>query len=103
MPTALTHPPMAVGVMGSASGTLDAGVVAGVRLLGAAITNAGCTLVTGACPGFPMEAVAGAKAEGGLVVGISPALSETEHVQRFNAAGRGLRRLDLHRLGLDGP
>lgn len=71
--------------MGSASGRLDADVVAGVQRLGAAIAAAGCTLVTGACPGLPMEAVVGAKRTGGLVVGISPALSETEHVQRFNA------------------
>ncbi len=81
----LVHPPLAVGVMGSASGELAPEVVAAVRRLGAAIARAGCTLMTGACPGLPMEAVVGAKEAGGLVVGISPALSETEHVQRFEA------------------
>jgi len=85
MDEALAHPPLAVGVMGSASGELDPAVITAVRQLGAAIAHAGCTLVTGACPGLPMEAVRGAKAAGGLVVGISPALSETEHVQRFEA------------------
>ena len=41
--------------------------------------------MTGACPGLPFVAVEGAKSVGGLVVGISPALSEAEHVQRFRA------------------
>lgn len=71
--------------MGSASGDLDVQVVFAVRRLGAAIANAGCTLITGACPGLPFAAVEGAKQAGGLVVGISPALSEAEHVQRFDA------------------
>ena len=81
----LTHPPLAFGVMGSASGELVPEVVTAVRSLGRAVASAGCTLITGACPGLPMSAVEGAKDAGGLVVGISPALSETEHVQRFNA------------------
>jgi uncharacterized protein (TIGR00725 family) len=82
---ALTHPPLAFGVMGSASGALDVEVAAEVRRLGRAIAAAGCTLITGACPGFPMAAVEGAKDAGGLVVGISPALSETEHIRRFHS------------------
>lgn len=79
------RPPLVVGVMGSASGALDAGAVTRVRQLGAAVAASGCTLVTGACPGFSYIAVEGAKSAGGLVVGISPALSESEHVQRFRA------------------
>ena len=81
----LQHPPLSFGVMGSASGVLEPRVVEEVRRLGAAIAYAGCTLVTGACPGLPMVAVEGAKQAGGLVIGISPALSETEHVVRFAA------------------
>jgi len=88
--------------MGSASGELDSDVVAGVRRLGAAIAKAGCTLVTGACPGLPMEAVVGAKGAGGLVVGISPALSETEHVQRFNSPVEGFDVLIYTGSGLMG-
>jgi hypothetical protein len=88
--------------MGSASGELDPAVVVGVRRLGAAIARAGCTLVTGACPGLPMEAVVGAKAAGGLVVGISPALSETEHVQRFNSPVDGFDVLVYTGSGLMG-
>jgi uncharacterized protein (TIGR00725 family) len=88
--------------MGSASGGLDPDVVAGVRRLGAAIAGAGCTLITGACPGLPMEAVVGAKDAGGLVVGISPALSETEHVQRFNSPVEGFDVLVYTGSGLMG-
>jgi uncharacterized protein (TIGR00725 family) len=76
-------------MMGSASGELDPDVVTAVKHLGAAIAAADCTLITGACPGLPFAAVEGAKAAGGLVVGISPALSETEHVRRFNAPLEG--------------
>src|SRR5512144_1173697 len=71
--------------MGSASGELDPEVVASVRRLGSAIAASGCTLMTGACAGLPLAAVEGAKEAGGLVVGISPALSEAEHIRRFHA------------------
>lgn len=81
----LGHPPLAVGVMGSATGEIDPDVARTARALGVAVARAGCTLVTGACPGLPYAAVEGACAAGGLVVGISPALSEAEHVQRYDA------------------
>ena len=81
----LTRPQLAFGVMGSASDGIDPEVTAAVLRLGAAIARAGATLVTGACPGLPFTAVEGAKQAGGLVVGISPALSQVEHVERFHA------------------
>ncbi len=74
---------LVIGVMGSASGRIDRRVADAARQVGVAIAEAGCTLVTGACPGLPQAAVDGAHGAGGLVVGISPALSETEHVSRF--------------------
>lgn len=80
---------LAVGVMGSASGPIAADVAAKARALGRAVALAGCTLVTGACPGLPQEAVLGAAAAGGLVVGISPALSEQEHVERYASPTEG--------------
>lgn len=46
--------------------------------LGEAIAAAGAVLITGGCPGLPYEAVRGARARGGLVVGISPGLSIDE-------------------------
>jgi uncharacterized protein (TIGR00725 family) len=98
----LTRPPLAIGVMGSASGVLDQEVVARVRRLGAAIAEARCTLVTGACRGFSYVAVEGAKSVGGLVVGISPALSETEHVHRFGSPVEGFDLLVYTGSGLMG-
>ena len=48
-----------------------------------------CILITGGCPGFPYAAVQGAKAAGGMVVGISPGLSLEEHVQKYHSPVEG--------------
>lgn len=74
---------LVVGVMGSAAGALPDAVRRQARRLGRAIAAHDCALVTGACPGLPHEAVQGAKELGGLVVGVSPALSRQEHVDRY--------------------
>ena len=94
--------PLVVGVMGSASGDVDPAVAARSRRLGAAVARAGCTLVTGACPGLPQEAVLGAAAAGGLVLGISPALSEQEHVARYRSPTEGYAALIYTGSGLMG-
>ncbi len=98
----LEEPPLAIGVMGSASGELNPKVLARVRELGEAIARHGCTLVTGACPGFSYAAVEGAKRAGGRVVGISPALSRTEHVERFGSPTAGFDLLVYTGSGLMG-
>ena len=41
--------------------------------------------ITGACPGLPLESAKGATEAGGLVVGISPGLSEWEHVNKYRS------------------
>lgn len=82
-------PRMTVGVMGSAGGKLAAQVLKPVRRLGAAIARRGYVLITGACPGIPHEAVRGAKGEGGIVVGVSPALNLEEHVGEYHSPTRG--------------
>ena len=74
---------MIIGVMGSASGPLSEVAMRKAYNLGRAVAKAGCTLLTGACPGLPFEAIKGAKAEGGLTMGISPAKDEKEHVERY--------------------
>jgi uncharacterized protein (TIGR00725 family) len=71
--------------MGSASGTLEDDVLARCTLLGRTIAERRCTLITGACPGLSYAAVEGAKAAGGLVVGISPGLSHDEHVLKYRS------------------
>lgn len=94
--------PLVVGVMGSASGRIDPATAARSRALGRAIAEAGCTLVTGACPGLPQEAVLGAASSGGLVLGISPALSEREHVERYASPTEGFAALIYTGSGLMG-
>ena len=78
-------PAMTVGVMGSAGGDLSPEICQKVRTLGSEIARRGYPLVTGVAPGLPHEAVLGAKQEGGLVVGISPALNIYEHVTKYNS------------------
>ncbi|MCR4306796.1 MAG: hypothetical protein NUV42_02395 [Candidatus Yonathbacteria bacterium] len=51
--------------------------------LGREVVRQGGILVTGATTGFPMWATMGAKEEGGLSVGISPASSEKEHSEVY--------------------
>jgi len=82
-------PNMTVGVMGSAGGDLELEVRKQARELGATIARQGHVLITGACPGLPHEAVFGAKSEGGVVVGISPALNLDEHVKKYRSPTRG--------------
>lgn len=53
--------------------------------LGRAIADAGCAIVTGGCPGLPHAAVIGCKEHGGLTVGVSPAMSVEEHVNRYGS------------------
>ncbi len=81
-------PRLAVGVMGSAGGDLALQTRHTVHELGKEIARRGYVLITGAAPGLPHDAVLGAKSEGGLVVGISPALDMFEHVGKYNAPTR---------------
>lgn len=74
-----------IGVMGSASGQLSVKHKKIAYELGRGIAERDCITITGACPGFPLEAAKGASRNGGLVVGISPALSEKEHIERYDS------------------
>ena len=93
---------LAVGVMGSASGPIDRETSQRMRRLGQAVAEAGCILVTGGCPGLPQEAVKGARAAGGLVIGISPALSAQEHRRRYHSPTAGFDLLIYTGSGLMG-
>jgi uncharacterized protein (TIGR00725 family) len=53
--------------------------------LGEVIAERDAILITGGCPGLPYEAVRGARAKGGLVVGISPGLSIEEHRGKYRS------------------
>ncbi|HME45686.1 MAG TPA: hypothetical protein VKF36_21525 [Syntrophorhabdales bacterium] len=74
-----------IGVMGSATGFLSKGQLSLAYQLGQAIAESGCVTITGACPGLPLESARGASSAGGLVVGVSPALSEWEHVYKYDS------------------
>ncbi|MFA6353715.1 MAG: hypothetical protein WCW93_02175 [Candidatus Paceibacterota bacterium] len=51
--------------------------------LGREIARQGAVLVTGATTGFPFWAAMGAKEEGGISIGISPAAGEREHIEVY--------------------
>lgn len=51
--------------------------------LGKEIVRHGAVLVEGATTGFPHWAAKGAKEAGGIVVGISPASTESEHIKKY--------------------
>jgi len=74
-----------IGVMGSATGKLPQKHRRLAFALGRAIAKEGCITITGACPGLPFESARGASSSGGLVVGISPGLSEWEHVNKYHS------------------
>ncbi len=52
--------------------------------LGKEITRQGAILVDGATTGFPLWAAKGAKEESGIVVGLSPAVSEKSHIKKYH-------------------
>lgn len=52
-------------------------------ILGQAIAKSGSILVNGATTGTPYEAAHGAKDAGGMVIGLSPAVSKKEHVNKY--------------------
>lgn len=51
--------------------------------VGREIAKQGAVLVTGATTGFPLWAAMGAKDAGGISMGISPAQTEQEHVEKY--------------------
>jgi uncharacterized protein (TIGR00725 family) len=97
-----------VGMMGAAGGPLDPEVRARRYELGKAVAQAGCVLITGACPGLPYDCARGARDAGGLSVGISPALSRSEHVKKYESpvdaydaiiyTGSGLMGREVHNI-----
>lgn len=60
--------------------------------LGREIVRQGAILITGATTGFPFWSTMGAKEEGGISVGVSPASTEREHAEYY---GLPLDYLDM--------
>ena len=93
---------LTIGVMGSSGGDLTPETRALVYELGVAIADKDAILITGGCPGLPYEAVRGAKAAGGLVIGISPGLSIDEHRHKYRSPVDGFDVLIYTGSGLMG-
>lgn len=93
---------LTIGVMGTSGGNLSEEVRERAYQLGRAIADHDAILITGACPGLPFEAVRGAKAAGGLVVGISPGLSVDEHRGKYGSPLEGFDVLIYTGSGLMG-
>ena len=93
---------LAIGVMGTSGGGLADDARGKAYRLGEAIAERDAILITGGCPGLPYEAVRGAKAKGGLVVGISPGLSIDEHRGKYLSPVEGFDVLIYTGSGLMG-
>lgn len=91
-----------IGVMGSCSEPISTYARRKAYELGQAIGEQDCVLITGASPGLPYEAVLGAKARGGMTVGISPGLSLAEHITKYGSPCQGFDVLIFTGSGLMG-
>ena len=86
---------MKIGVYGSALGGINDQLVAAARNLGTVIASRRHTIVMGACPGLPYEAVLGAQeySHGQTrVIGYSPGVDLQDHQQRFNFPADGITK-----------
>lgn len=78
------HLKIKICVSGAAeTGHCGAGALEIGKEIGKEIARQGAILVTGATTGFPLWASMGAKDEGGISLGISPASNEKEHVEKY--------------------
>jgi uncharacterized protein (TIGR00725 family) len=93
---------LTIGVMGASGGDLSESSRQKAYQLGEAIAMHEAVLITGGCPGLPYEAVRGAQAKGGLVVGISPGLSVDEHRRKYGSPVDGFDVLIYTGSGLMG-
>lgn len=78
------HLKLKIGVCGAAeTGICGVNAYDIAKELGKEIIKQGGILVTGATTGFPYWSAIGAKEEGGVSIGISPASNENEHVDTY--------------------
>ena len=78
------HLKIKIGVSGaSETGACGIDALDKAQELGKEIIKQGGTLVTGVTTGFPLWTAKGAKEEKGVVIGLSPAANEREHVEVY--------------------
>lgn len=75
---------MKISVYGSASGEISEESRKKAREIGRQIAKAGHIVVTGACPGLPLEAALGAQEEEGQCIGFSPGVDLEAHKQIYD-------------------
>jgi len=79
------HFKIKIAVSGAAeTGHLDESALELAKEIGAEIVRQGAILITGATTGIPFWSARGAKEEGGVSIGISPAKDEKEHVESYH-------------------
>lgn len=84
VPNKHAHNQIKICISGAAeTGHCGLGALDKAKELGREIARQGAILVNGATTGFPFWAAMGAKEEGGICIGISPAASEQEHVEVY--------------------
>jgi len=73
-----------IGVSGAEkTGHCEKGALEKAREIGRQIVLQGGVLITGACWGIPYEATIGAKEAGGVSIGVSPAISQIDHIEKY--------------------
>ena len=73
-----------IGFIGSAEREMEPEQAKLARELGRIAAQKGFVLYSGACTGYPLEAIKGAKEAGGMTIGIAPAGNFDEHTNKWN-------------------
>ncbi len=85
MPERHEHFKIKIAVSGAAeTGHLPESALEVAKEIGKEIVRQGAIVVTGATTGIPFWSARGAKEEGGISIGISPAKDEKEHVESYH-------------------
>ena len=84
-PSPHSHLKFKIAVSGAAdTGHCSADALDKAKELGREIVRHKAVFINGATTGFPYWAAIGAKEEGGFTIGISPASTEKEHIERYD-------------------
>ncbi|MBI2038843.1 MAG: LOG family protein [Candidatus Niyogibacteria bacterium] len=84
-PSPHSHLKFKIAVSGAAeTGHCSADALDKAKELGREVVRHKAVFINGATTGFPYWAAIGAKEEGGFTIGISPASTEKEHIERFD-------------------
>ncbi|MBI4692338.1 MAG: LOG family protein [Candidatus Terrybacteria bacterium] len=86
MPNKTRHPHLKIKICVSGAAETDhcgPDALEKAKELGREVIRQGAVLVSGATTGFPLWAAMGAKEEGGISIGLSPASTEREHVEEY--------------------